>query len=104
MPHLLSFDRHGRPLTGKMEFGNVMCIAIPSRIVDVNGFIATVDVSGARREISLLLLPEAAEKGDYVLVHAGFAIHKVDEGAAAETLNLLSEIVASLEAEEETSE
>jgi hydrogenase expression/formation protein HypC len=69
-----------------------MCLAVPSKIVAMQDQMATIDVSGIRQEISLLLLPEPAAIGDYVLVHAGFAIHKIDEAAAAETLNLLQEI------------
>ncbi len=80
-----------------------MCLAIPSRIVDLREFTATVDVSGARREVSLLLLPEEAKTGDYVLVHAGFAIQKVDEDAAMDALNLLRELAEALEAEENQS-
>ena len=59
---------------------------------------ATVDVSGIRREISLLLLPEEASVGDYVLVHAGFAIHKIDKEAAEEALKLFEEIAEKEEA------
>ena len=69
-----------------------MCLAVPSRIVSINNLIATVDVYGATKEISLLLLPEEARIGDYVLVHAGFAIQKVDEDAAQDALNLIREI------------
>lgn len=74
-----------------------MCLAVPSRIVSINNLIATVDVYGARKEISLLLLPEEARIGDYVLVHAGFAIQKVDEDAAQDALNLLREIAEAME-------
>lgn len=74
-----------------------MCLAIPSKIIDINNLIATVDVSGARREVSLLLLPEDAIVGEYVLVHAGFAIQKLDEDAAMDTLSLLREIAESME-------
>ena len=69
-----------------------MCLAIPSEIVEIREKMATVDVSGIRREISLLLLPEEASVGDYVLVHAGFAIHKIDKEAAEEALKLFEEI------------
>jgi hydrogenase expression/formation protein HypC len=55
---------------------------------------ATVDVGGARKKISLLLL-ENAEINDYVIVHAGFAIKKIDEKEAEETLKVLKEIVES---------
>ncbi len=65
-----------------------------------NGLLATVDVMGARKEISLMLLPEEADIGDYVLVHAGFAIQKVDEEAARDSLDLLREVAEKLEEEE----
>lgn len=55
-----------------------MCLAIPSKIVTIADQVATIDAFGARREVSLLLLPEEAAIGDYVLVHAGFAIQKID--------------------------
>ncbi|RMG03600.1 MAG: HypC/HybG/HupF family hydrogenase formation chaperone [Nitrospirae bacterium] len=77
-----------------------MCLAIPSRIIEKNGLIATVDVMGAKKDISLMLLPEEAEVGDFVLVHAGFAIQKVDEEAARDSLNLLREIAEKIEEEE----
>ena len=57
---------------------------------------ATIDVDGVQREASLLLL-EDAEIGEYVIVHAGFAIHKIDEAAAMETLKLLKEAAALVE-------
>ena len=53
---------------------------------------ATIDLAGVRREVSLLLLPEEVSIGEFVLVHAGFAIHKIDREAAEETLKLIEEI------------
>lgn len=81
-----------------------MCLAIPSTIVEIeeNG-LATVDVDGVRRKISLMLI-EDPEVGDYVIVHAGFAIHKIDETAAKESLALLREAAAFVEAAEEAEE
>jgi hydrogenase expression/formation protein HypC len=76
-----------------------MCLAVPSRIVKINGFHALVDVMGAQREISLMLLPEKAKEGDYVLVHAGYAIQKIDEEAALDSMNLIKEIIQKLEEE-----
>ena len=70
-----------------------MCLAIPSKIVKIDNNMATIDVDGVRREVSLLLL-EDARVGDYVIVHAGFAIQKIDEAAAMETLQLLREAAA----------
>jgi len=66
-----------------------MCLAIPARVVtkeDAN--MASVDIMGVTRKVSLDLVPEANE-GDYVLVHAGFALQVVDEEFANETLDLL---------------
>jgi hydrogenase expression/formation protein HypC len=63
---------------------------------------ATIDVDGVQREASLLLL-EDAKVGEYVIVHAGFAIQKIDESAAQETLSLLreaAELVAKREHEQ----
>jgi hydrogenase expression/formation protein HypC len=65
-----------------------MCLAIPSKITEINNNIAIIDVDGVQREASLMLLADA-QVGDYVIVHAGFAIQKLDEAAALDTLNLL---------------
>ena len=65
-----------------------MCLAIPSRIVRIDGQIAIIDVAGVQRQAGLMLL-EDVQVGDYVIVHAGFAITKLDAEAARETLKLL---------------
>ena len=73
-----------------------MCLAIPGRIiemVDETGGIAKVDVSGVRRNVNIALL-DGAGVGDYVLIHVGFALSKVDEKEAEETLRLLQELGA----------
>jgi len=70
-----------------------MCIAIPSRIVSIDDQMATVDVHGARREVSLMLLQDEAAIDDYVLVHAGFAIQRIDRQAGEETLELFAQIL-----------
>ena len=64
-----------------------MCVAIPSRVVEINNDRGVVDLSGVRREVSLLLLDEV-NVGDYVIVHAGFAISRIDESAARESLEI----------------
>ena len=74
-----------------------MCLAIPSKITKIENNMAVIDVDGVRRECSLLLL-EDAQVGDYVIVHAGFAISRIDEAAALETLALLKEAAALVEA------
>jgi hydrogenase expression/formation protein HypC len=70
-----------------------MCLAIPSKIVEIDDNMGTIDVDGVKRKASLLLLEEA-KVGDYVIVHAGFAIHKIDEETAMESLKLLKEAAA----------
>lgn len=78
-----------------------MCLAVPSEIVRINDLLATVDVYGARRDISLMLLPEEVEVGDFVIVHAGFAIQKIDREAGNEALRLIRELVESEEFKKE---
>ena len=70
-----------------------MCLAIPSKIVKIENNTAIIDVDGVRKEASLLLL-EAPKVGDYVIVHAGFAINKIHEEDAMESLKLLREAAA----------
>lgn len=69
-----------------------MCLAVPSMIVKIEDEMATIDVDGVKRKASLLLV-EDAQVGDYVIVHAGFAIRKIDEEAAQESLRYLREAV-----------
>lgn len=76
-----------------------MCLAIPSKITKIQNNMATIDVEGVQREASLLLL-EDARVGDYVIVHAGFAIQKLDEAAAQETIDLLREAIAAVDKKE----
>ncbi len=56
-----------------------MCLAVPSKIIGIDNLIATIDTYGARKQVSLMLLPEEPKVGDYVLVHAGFAIQKIEK-------------------------
>jgi hydrogenase expression/formation protein HypC len=75
-----------------------MCLALPARVVAVkDGALATVDLGGVRKEVSLALVPEAGV-GDYVIVHVGHAIGLVDPDEAARTLALFAEIAAAAEA------
>ncbi len=70
-----------------------MCVAVPGEILslDTDGT-AVVDFGGTRRTVSVALL-EAAAPGDYVIVHAGFALHRVDPEEARETLELLRSVL-----------
>ena len=67
-----------------------MCLAVPGRVVGIVGSgearMARVDYSGVTREASLAFVPEA-EVGDYVLVHVGFALQRIDEAAAQKVLD-----------------
>jgi hydrogenase expression/formation protein HypC len=68
-----------------------MCLAIPVKVVSINGDEAETEIGGVRRRVSLAFTPEA-KVGDYVLLHTGYAIGVVDEAEAEETLKLLEEI------------
>lgn len=66
-----------------------MCLAIPAQITEMKeGSLATVDILGVTRDIALDLVPQA-NVGDFVLVHAGFAIEVIDADYAQETLDLI---------------
>lgn len=68
-----------------------MCLAIPAKVVELkDDSLATVDILGVTRDISVDLTPQAGV-GDYVLVHAGFAIEVVDEQFAQETIDLIKD-------------
>jgi len=71
-----------------------MCLAVPMQITEIKDSQAIIAAGGVQRQISLLLLPEA-QVGDYVLVHAGFAIQRLDEAEAQETLRLWAELLAA---------
>ena len=68
-----------------------MCLAIPAKVVELAQDMATVEVGGVHRRISTLMVPELA-LGDYVITHAGFALHKVQEDDALASLELLREL------------
>lgn len=70
-----------------------MCLAIPSKIVKIEDNMAVIDVDGVQRDASLLLV-EDPKVGDYVIVHAGFAINKLNEEDALESLKALREAVS----------
>lgn len=73
-----------------------MCLAIPGKIVeivDAENQIAKVEVGGVKRNINIGMLPENETRvGDYVLIHVGFAMSKIDEREAEETLRVLKEL------------
>ena len=86
-----------------------MCLGIPARIVridDAEGMLATVEVAGVRRQVNVMCVvddehPLESCVGDWVLLHVGFAMSRIDEAEAAKTLRILSqlgEMQAELEA------
>ena len=72
-----------------------MCLSIPARIVTINGTMAEVSAGGAIFKAGLHMI-ENAKVGDYILLHAGFAIQKISEMEAAETIKLFEEMNNSL--------
>lgn len=82
-----------------------MCLGIPGQVlelIDETGQIAKVDVSGVRRNVHVgLVAPEGIGPGDWVLIHVGFAISKIDEAEALATIALLREMGAMYEQEME---
>jgi len=71
----------------------VMCLAVPVRVVSIEGDEAETEIAGVRRRVSIALTPEV-KVGDYVLLHTGYAMGIVDEAEAKETLKLLEEIAS----------
>jgi hydrogenase expression/formation protein HypC len=71
-----------------------MCLAIPGEVVQIVDGVATVRIGDSLRKASLLLLPEEPELGDYIILHAGFALHVVDPAEAAESIRLLREMAS----------
>ena len=72
-----------------------MCLAIPSRVLEVNDLVALVDTAGEHRRVSLMLMQEAVAVGDYVLIqHGRFAYERVDPERAKEALALMQEVFA----------
>ena len=68
-----------------------MCLAVPALVKSIDGLEAEVDLGGVTRRTSLMLAPEA-KVGDYVLLHAGYAISVLDQVEAEETLSILREM------------
>jgi hydrogenase expression/formation protein HypC len=70
-----------------------MCLAVPVRVVSIDGNEAEVEIGGVKRRVSIMLTPEA-RVGDYVLLHTGYAINVIDEAEAQETLRILEEMAS----------
>jgi len=72
-----------------------MCLGIPGKVIEIEKNVAKVDLGGVSRNISLDLCPDVSV-GEYVLIHTGFAIQKVDEEEAKETLDLLRKMAEAI--------
>ena len=70
---------------------SIMCLAIPGKIVEIHGNVAVVDYGGVKKEARVDFLPDV-KIGDYVIVHTGFAIEKMDEEAAKKSIEAWDEI------------
>jgi hydrogenase expression/formation protein HypC len=71
-----------------------MCIGFPGKIISIDkDNYAVIDISGTRREVCLDIVDEPAGVGDYVISHAGYAIHKIDVATAREKLDFLQELI-----------
>ena len=67
-----------------------MCIAVPMEVVEINNNMGVVELNGVKRDVGFMLM-EDIQLGDWVLIHAGFAISKLNKEEAEETLSLLKE-------------
>ena len=73
-----------------------MCLAVPVQVKVIEGEKAEVELSGITRNVDISLIPEV-KVGDYVLLHAGYAISHIDEAEAHETLNLIEQLIEANE-------
>jgi hydrogenase expression/formation protein HypC len=79
-----------------------MCLAIPARVVELSGEeMAVVDLGGVRKAVSLALVEDVAV-GDYLIIHVGFALNKLDPEEAEKTLALFAEMGAAVAAQDAT--
>jgi hydrogenase expression/formation protein HypC len=69
-----------------------MCLAIPMRVLNIDGDTIVAEIDGVRREASLMIIGDEIRVGDYVVVHAGFVISRLDEKEAHITLELMKEM------------
>ncbi|GAA7136947.1 HypC/HybG/HupF family hydrogenase formation chaperone [Helicobacter pylori] len=73
-----------------------MCLAIPSKIIAINDNVALLETLGVQREASLDLMGESVKVGDYVLLHIGYVMSKIDEKEALESIELYQEMIAKM--------
>ncbi len=73
-----------------------MCLAIPSKVIAINDNVALLETLGVQREASLDLMGESVGVGDYVLLHIGYVMSKIDEKEALESIELYQEMIAKM--------
>jgi len=73
-----------------------MCLAVPMEVLEVDGDSALVDQAGVRTRVSLMICDEMPQVGDYVIVHAGFAIRRLDAEIARESMDYLQQLLDSV--------
>jgi hydrogenase expression/formation protein HypC len=76
-----------------------MCLGVPGRVIEVNGFSATVDFFGVRRVVRLELVDQPVAPGDYILNHVGYAIRRIPEDDIEGTLALYAQLLREAEAD-----
>ncbi|MCQ2786520.1 HypC/HybG/HupF family hydrogenase formation chaperone [Helicobacter pylori] len=81
-----------------------MCLAIPSKVIAINDNVALLETLGVQREASLDLMGESVKVGDYVLLHIGYVMSKIDEKEALESIELYQEMIAKMNETNETHE
>ncbi|NHA78266.1 HypC/HybG/HupF family hydrogenase formation chaperone [Helicobacter pylori] len=73
-----------------------MCLAIPSKVIAINDNVALLETLGVQREAGLDLMGESVKVGDYVLLHIGYVMSKIDEKEALESIELYQEMIAKM--------
>ncbi|TWJ19585.1 HypC/HybG/HupF family hydrogenase formation chaperone [Geobacter argillaceus] len=69
-----------------------MCVGVPMQVVSIDGSDAVAEIDGVRRQASLMLMADEVQVGDFIIVHAGFAIARLDEDEARQTLAMMREV------------
>lgn len=72
-----------------------MCVGVPMQVISIDGDDIVAEVDGVRRNASLMILGDEVKIGDFLIIHAGFAISKLDEAEARQTLQLMREVFSA---------
>ena len=69
-----------------------MCVGVPMQVVSIDGDNIVAEIDGVKRQASLMILGDEVAVGDFLIIHAGFAISKLDEEEARETIRMMKEV------------